>query len=88
MNFYRTTNHRKFIAIDSSTSVVIAKSEAKSSITAYLIPSFNMDGEIYEESSFSEFFSEYDKILTFITTVAELKRDEQGLKGSLKEIKN
>jgi hypothetical protein len=79
MNFYRTNNQRKFIATDFKMSVVITKSESGSSISAFMIPYYSNDDEMYEPSSPIEFFNEYDKITAFINAIAESKRNSLGL---------
>jgi hypothetical protein len=87
MRFYRNKDLTNFIYTDDNTSVIITISKFRNCIEFFDVPFKKMDGALYEESTFDEFFTMVDNASLRFTIISEKSKPKngQGLKALLSD---
>jgi hypothetical protein len=78
MRFYRNSDCSNFIYTDDTKSVIITKSKFRNCIEFFDVPFKKMDGTLYEESTYDEFFENVDNSTLFLTIIAEEAKPKNG----------
>ena len=84
VNYYRSTEVDKVIATNSSSCVIITKSQQSVTQTIYFFP-FKNTSEVYAEITEEEFTAEHDAMLA--RTIDILERKGNGIRALLPDAK-
>lgn len=87
MNFYRSKNRKKFIATDSNRCTIISITPSGNNHSTYRFPFIKLEGEVYEDSTYDEFFKAYDDITAFMSDIAKTHINKQGVNALLPDAK-
>ncbi len=87
MKFYRSKNRKQFIATDDHKCSIISITASGNTNSTYRFPFTKLDGDVYEESTYDEFFEVYDNITAFMTDIAKSTIKKRGINALLSDAK-
>jgi len=73
MFFYRSKDKLKHIATDKNRCAIVTETSSGTTVSTFKFPFINVTGELYEECTSAEFYSAYDNVTDFMTSLAEIK---------------
>lgn len=87
MRFYRSKNRKQFIATDNHKCSIISVTASGYNHFIYRFPFTKLDGDVYEESTYDEFFDAYDNITAFMSDIAKSHIQKKGINALLPDAK-